>query len=306
MFTPMDSSKKILITGGSGLVGKHLTQFLTDASHKVSWLTRNPKIDAVKAYKWDIENNFLDDKAIEENEVIIHLAGASVVGKRWSEQYKKEIYSSRVNSSNLLFSKLQNTQHNIKTIVSASAIGFYGDCGDKLLYENNIHTNDFLGNTCYEWEKAITQIEKLSIRLVILRIGVVLASQGGALAAMAQPIKFFVGAALGNGKSYMSWIHIDDLCSIIMKSIEDNNMHGIFNTVAPQPVTNKEMIHAIAHRLHKPLFMPNIPVFALKIIFGEFGKYLNYSAKVSCNKILQAGYQFKYSTIESALNATYD
>ncbi len=293
----------ILITGATGLVGKKLTELLLSRNHRVAHLVRSPKQGTVPSFKWDIERKYIDPKALEGIDTIIHLAGAGVADKRWSEAWKKEILESRTRSSRLLYETLKNTKNEVKNFISASAIGLYGfTLSDKLFTEQSVSGNDFLAEVVRSWELEVDQIEQLNIRVVKIRIGIVLAKEGGALEQMAKPVKLFVGSPLASGKQYMSWIHIDDLCGIFIKAAEDQHMHGAYNGVAPHPVTNAALTKEIAKALHKPMWAPNVPGPVLKLVVGEMANIVINGSNVSSRKVEEAGYEFKFKSLNKTLS----
>jgi len=294
--------QNILITGGSGLVGRSLTGLLLKEGHKVSWLSRSGKsTENVQGYRWDVNKGTIDNAALEWADTVIHLAGEGVANGRWTNAQKKRILDSRIESTKLLCNAIQEVGPNKpNTFVSASAIGFYGmDNGERLLIEEDDPGSDFLAEVTSKWEQTVDEIEKLSIAVTKVRIGVVLSSNGGALEKMSLPIRWGAGAALGSGKQYMSWIHIDDLCSLICYLME-KDLTGTYNAVSPNPATNKEMTKSIATLLKRPFFLPNIPAFILKLTLGEMADMLLGSGKVSSIKIEKAGFQFRFPTLELA------
>jgi len=217
-------SKKILITGASGLIGSRLTELLLQKGYQVSHLGRSKKTGSVPSFIWDVDKGVLDQQALEGVDTIIHLAGAGVADKRWTESRKKEILESRTKSSLLLYNTLANTNHTVKSVVSASAIGYYGfGFGEEVFTEVSQPGNDYLAQVVKEWEESVDKISSLNLRLVKLRIGIVLSDKGGALVEMAKPIRLGIGAALGTGKQYLSWIHLDDLCAMFIKAVEDEH-----------------------------------------------------------------------------------
>ena len=259
----------ILVTGGSGLIGKYLCNLLKSKGHKVSILSRNETSNDSDFY-WDISNNFIDSKAITSAEYIIHLAGAGIADKRWTSARKKNLIDSRVHSTNLLFNKVKVLNPDLKAFISASGIGYYGAITSKKIYsETDNPGNDFLSEICVLWEKAALQFNSINIRTVVFRTGVVFSKEGGALEKIIKPIKFNVGAALGTGKQYMPWIAMEDLCYMYVSAIENSEFNGIYNAVAPDHVTNKELTKSIAKTLKKTLWLPNIPSFFLKIILFQ-------------------------------------
>ena len=296
----------ILITGGTGLIGKHLCNLLTKKGHKVNILSRskshNPSI-----FQWDIKNNFIEEEAIKKADYIIHLAGAGIADKRWTTERKQILINSRVTSANLLFNKVKELNPTLKGFISASGVGFYGaTTSTEIFNETDLPGQDFLSEICKKWENASLQFNKLNIRTVILRTGVVLTKKGGALEKMTQPIKFGLGAALGSGKQYMPWIHIDDLCAMYLSTIENIEISGIYNAVAPEHCTNKTFSKTIATVLKKPFFLPNIPAFLLKIGLGELSCILLEGSKVSSIKIVKTGFKFEFPTLNTALNNLFN
>lgn len=293
---------KIVIAGGSGLVGKKLTQMLVGKGHEVAWLTRNGKAKSpIKLFEWDIKNQTIDKAVFDFAEVIINLAGAGVADKKWTDAYKKEIYDSRILSTQLLANALAGNANKVHTYVSASAIGIYGNSTSLNTTENTPAADTFLAKVCEDWESAVKPIEKLGIRTGIIRVGVVLAKDGGFIKEVSTPINLFFGAALGSGEQQTSWIHIDDLCSMFISLVEHKNLSGVFNGVAPNPETNKKLTQLLAKQLHKPLILPNAPGFVIKLLFGEMGSMLLGSQHISAKKILDTGFTFQFPTAQKAI-----
>lgn len=295
----------VLITGATGLVGQELVSLLLQNGFTVHYLsTSKSKLVLQNNYKgfyWNPKTSEIDLNALTDVEVIVHLAGASVA-KKWTSSYKEEIIESRVLSTRLLYKTLQKNSHQVKQIVSASAIGIYPNDLNYIYHETyNKVDNSFLGNVVQQWEDEVNQFEKLHIKVAKIRIGIVLAKNGGALQEMVKPIKMGVGAAFGSGLQYQSWIHIQDLVAIFQFAIQ-NQLSGVFNGVAPYPVTNAELTKAIAKTLGKPLFLPNIPQFAMKMILGKMHQILFSSQHVSCRKLLDLKYQFKFASLDKALS----
>lgn len=294
-------AKKILITGASGLVGTRLTEMLLEKGHHVSHVGRTKKSGRVLSFVWDVEKNEIEQEALVGVDTIIHLAGAGVAEKRWNENRKKEILVSRTKSSALLYQTLNKGNHGVKTFVSASAIGYYGFCLDERIFtEDSKPGSDYLAQVTKQWEESVDPISELGIRVTKLRIGIVLSNKGGALQEMAKPIRYGVGAALGSGNQYLSWIHIDDLCALFVKAAEDEKMHGAYNAVC-DCVTNKEITKSIAHILKKPLWLPPVPAFMMRIIIGEMAMIVVNGSKVSSDKIRATGFVFQYTDLEKAL-----
>ncbi len=295
--------QKVLITGGTGLIGSRLTELLLEKGYEVAYLSRRKSEETrVKAYRWDLEKGYIAEEAIRGADCIIHLAGAGVADERWTARRKKEILESRIQSSRLLYEGLQRVPNQVKTFLSASAIGIYGaDRGEELLTENSSTGNDFLAEVTKAWEGAVQPVAGLGIRTVLLRIGIVLSGKGGALAKMAQPVRLGAGSPLGSGKQWVSWIHVDDLCRLFMYALENLDLRGPYNAVAPEPATNEALTKQIAEVLGKPLFLPNVPAFALKLAVGEMAAAVLGSAKVSSQKVTQAGFTYQFPALTPAL-----
>ena len=295
--------KNILITGGTGLVGQRLTQLLQTKGYTISYLSRSKqKLEGIQTYQWDIQENQLDEEALQQADYIIHLTGAGVADKSWTEERKKVILESRTKSTELLFNSLKKLNLKPKAFIAASAIGYYGlDTGDTLLEEDSPAGSDFLAQVTHQWEDTVSTIVTLGIRTVKFRIGVVLSKKGGALPKITQPIYFGAGAALGNGKQYMSWIHIDDLCHMIIYALEQESLSGVYNAVASRPVRNAEFIRLSAKALNRPLILPNVPAFALKMMLGEMAGIVLGGNKVSNAKILESGFTFNFEDPQKAL-----
>jgi uncharacterized protein (TIGR01777 family) len=294
-------SKKILITGASGLIGSRLTEMLIQKGYQVSHLGRTKKNGPVKSYVWNVDKGELDPQALVGVEAIIHLAGAGVAEKRWDAKRKKEILDSRTKSSALLYDAMKKGNHAVKSVVSASAIGYYGFCLDERIFAEESNTGaDYLAQVTKQWEEEVDKITSLGIRVAKLRIGIVLSEKGGALAEIAKPVRLGVGAALGTGKQYLSWIHIDDLCSMFIKAVEDEQMHGAYNAVCDW-VTNEAMTKSIGKVLRRPLWLPPVPGFIMNIIMGEMAVIVVNGSKVSSEKIRKAGFIFQYPELSETL-----
>lgn len=294
--------KNVLITGASGLVGTRLTTMLTQKDYQISHLSRSSSTGPIRTFQWDVNGGTIENGALDEVDTIVHLAGAGIADKRWSASRKKEILESRTKSSELLFQNLKQNKHKVKTFVSASAIGIYGEGGPEQTFtEEDQPAEDFLADVVKQWEDSVSKIESLGIRVIKIRIGILLSEKGGALAEMVNPIKLGVGSPLGSGKQLISWIHIDDVCRIFMKAIEDELMTGAYNAVSPNAVTNKEMTEAIAKVLDKPLWAPHVPGFVLRLILGEMSDLVLKGSKVSSEKIQSSNFDFQFLDLKEAL-----
>lgn len=296
-------SKKILITGGSGLVGQKLTQRLLEKGYKVSILSRKNIQNAnISYYQWDIEKGYINPEALQGVHCIMHLAGAGVADKTWTKERKWEILESRIRSTELLCNSLKELDEKPLSFISASAIGIYGDRDiNTKLTENSSPGNGFLAEVTQLWEKSVDSISDLGIRVAKIRIGIVLSTQGGALPKICQPIKLGAGASLGSGEQGVSWIHIDDLCDIFIYALENSSIQGAYNAVAPEPVDNYLLTKAIAKQIKKPLLLPNVPSFVMKLMLGEMASMVLEGNWVSAEKILAAGFKFKFPNLNKAL-----
>ncbi len=301
----MNKQKSILLTGGTGLIGFSLTQQLLKKGYQVSHLSRSPGKDKrVKTFLWDIDKGQIDEQCIDGIDIIIHLTGAGIADKPWTEERKRELIDSRVKSIQLIYELLGKKSHQVKSVISAAAIGYYSDRGDELLTEESGPNTDFMARCCIDWEAAVDEGKELGLRIVKYRTGVVL-DKGGALAKIEMPIKLWVGSPLGSGKQWIPWIHWQDVVDMYLFAIENEDLVGIYNMVAPNPVTNKQLTLAIAQQLNKPLWAPNVPAFLLKLIMGEMSTIVLGSTKVSAQKIMDAGFKFKYPELPEALKDIY-
>ena len=302
--------RTILITGGTGLVGKALTKRLTEKNYEVIILTRTlkdvPTQKNVSYALWNVREKQIDVEAVKKADAIIHLAGAGVMDKKWTDEYKREIRDSRVNSSELILDTLKNNVHKVQVIVSASAIGWYGE--DKksghAFQENEPADKAFLGEVCKEWEESIEPATALGIRVVKLRTGIVLSDDGGAYPEFKSSLKLGVASILGSGKQMISWIQIDDLCRQYIFALENETTEGSYNSVAPKPVNNKEMTLAIAEKVKGNFFIPlHVPQFVLTVMLGQRSVEILKSATVATDKIIKAGFTFLYPTVKEAIAA---
>jgi uncharacterized protein (TIGR01777 family) len=286
---------KILVTGGTGLVGRRLTALLTEKNHEVRILSRNPKNE--NEFKWDFSKGFVDDKAIENIDYIIHLAGAGIADKRWTKERKEVIVNSRVATANLIFDKIKVQNIPLKGFISASGSNYYGaQTTAKVFKESDAVGSDFLGRVCRKWEAAANQFKELNIPVTILRTGVVLSKTGGALEKMRTPII----SPLGSGNQYMAWIHIDDLCNLYIKAVEED-FEGVYNTVSPEFHTSRTFSKILAKAIKKPYLPIAVPGFLLKLVFGELAIILLHGSRLSSDKISKKGFIFKYQELASAL-----
>lgn len=296
---------RVLITGATGLVGTPLAEKFIENGHSVHYLTtREAQIQSKENYQgffWNPDKSIIDESCLIGVDAIVHLAGATVA-KKWTAAYKQEIIESRTLSSQLLFKTLKNHNHQVKQIVSASAIGVYPHSLDKIYKESEIQLgDDFLAKVVSVWEEQVLKFEMQDLKVALVRIGLVLSMNGGALPPTVKPIKMGVGAYFGSGKHWQSWIHIDDLVAVFYESVLQQ-WEGVYNGVAPFPVTNKEFTKAIATELNKPLWLPPIPKWFMNLVLGEMHQLLYSSQKVSAQKLLKKGFQYKFTNLKDALN----
>lgn len=302
----------ILISGGTGLIGKQLTKHLVERGHEVIILSRKKNIVSpnpqVSYSYWNVEKKVIDREVVIKADHIIHLAGAGVMDKKWTEEYKRKILESRTKSAELIISCLKDNDHHTKSFVSASAIGWYGPDRIPLereggYVESDLPANDFLASTCVLWEAAVDAAIPLGIRLVKLRTGIVLSNNGGAFKEFKKPLRFGIATIFGNGKQVLSWIHIDDLCRMYCEAIENNYMNGSYNAVAPGPLQQRNLEILIAEKLKNKFFIPiYIPSFFLKLILGKRSIEILKSTTVSNKKVKSTGFTFLYPSIDSAVD----
>lgn len=297
---------RVLITGATGLVGHEITRVCHQSNINVNYLTTNrDKIKIEENYKgffWNPGSGEIDLDCFEEVEVIIHLAGASIA-KRWTKKYKKEIIDSRVLTTALILESLKTIQHTVRHIVSASAVGIYPDSFQKYYMEDaEEKSTDFLGEVVKQWEAAVMEFKNHQIEVSLLRIGLVLASSGGAFPKISKPVKQGLGAVFGNGKQWQSWIHLEDLALLFMFVVEEE-LKGVFNAVAPNPVSNKKLTHIIATKVGKKIVLPNVPKFVMRLILGEMHMLLFSSQRVCSNKTREAGFYFNYDNVTTAVDS---
>ncbi len=294
--------KNILITGGRGLIGRHLATALAQRGYKVSILSRYPhEVKGFKAYKWDINKKFIDPDAITTANIIVHLAGENISTGRWTKLKRNKILISRVEGAKLLFEYVQNYGTNLEAFISASAIGFYGTFTSKqILTETSSPGTDFLARICAVWEEAAWSFASLGKRVSIARTGIVLANDGGIIKKLYPLAKAGLLSPVGSGKQYFPWIHIDDLVEIYIWMIE-GKLNGIYNIVAPEYINYRGFVRSFMSAMNKKIIMPNIPGLALKILFGEMSSIMLHGSRISFEKIINDGYKFKFTDIGQAI-----
>lgn len=298
----MSAEKSFLITGGTGLVGRRLTDLLLAKGHSVKHLSRSPKPDGqVKTFVWNVAEDHVDPEAFVGVDVVVHLAGAGIVDNQWSDARKKELLDSRVETLNLLKRHLASNSHGVRTLISSSAQGYYQPTQGRVLTEEDAPETGFLGQLCVAWEAAADSWRENDVRVVINRIGLVLSDKGGLLKEISGPMKARLNPIFGSGAQIYSWIHVADLCGMIMLEANDESVHGVFNAAAPNPVSQSELTQAIATQMGQSVLSLRAPQFLLKAVMGERARVLTDSYNLSSDKIEEAGYDFQYKTISQAL-----
>jgi len=300
-------SKKIAITGASGLIGTSLVRKLYERGDNIYIITRGKSKTGndLSRYgtiiQFDFKSPHKISQVISGFDAVIHLAGASISGKRWSDEYKSIILKSRVNSTKVMVEVISKAKTKPKLFLTASAVGYYGNRGEETITEKSSKGNGFLAEVCNAWEEEANKIQKYDIRNVIVRIGIVLSKDGGALKKMVLPFKFFVGGILGSGRQYLPWVHIDDVVSIITEAIDKSEYSGVFNSVSPNPVKMSEFSKTIGKVLKRPSIF-RVPEFLLKNIMGEAAELVIGGQKALPEKLLQTGYRFKFENLKDALD----
>lgn len=297
--------KKILITGATGLIGRELTRQCHREGIAVNYLTtRKDKIENSENYRgfyWDPTEAYIDRKAFEGVKAIVNLAGAPI-SKRWTETYKRKLLDSRIKSIQLIYDSLKDPDHTVEHFISASGVNFYSDSDTRLYTEENTDPNPtFLGELTRQWEGAALQLRDLGMEVSIVRTGMVLATDGGALPQLIRPVKLGLGAAMGSGRQWQSWIHLEDIAGIYLYILQ-NQLEGIYNGVAPNPVKNNRLVRQLAGQLRKPVWLPNTPGFGLRLILGEMATLVLEGQLVSSKKIQELGYDFRFYKLDAALS----
>ncbi len=293
----------ILIAGGTGLLGTRLSKLLRERNYHVLHLSRKRNLSAeYPAYQWDLDKKLIEVEALEQTDFIINLAGAAVADARWTPARKKLIIESRVNSTLLFKSFIEEKRTPAKAFISASAIGYYGNRGEQLLKENDPSgAIGFLPKSVVAWEKSIDAVADTGIRTVAFRIGIVLSTKGGALQKMLLPFRFFNGTYFGNGSMFYSWIHIDDMARMFVEAIENEQYSGYYNGVAPAPATNKKIVLNCKEALGKPAILTSAPAFLLRAVMGEMADMILDSTRVSAEKVQSMGFQFQFPELLPAI-----
>ncbi len=299
--------KIVVITGGTGLLGMRLSFFLAKRGYSVRHLSRRENLSALyPAYSWDLEANKINPKALENASAIIHLAGANLADSRWTKARKKVLISSRVSSTELLAEAIQKSSQKPSTFIACSAVGFYGSQQQEILTEERATGTDFMSEICTKWEQSSQLIRQQGIRTPIIRVGVVLSTQGGALEKLKMSYPFRIGSYFGNGQQYYPWIHIDDICQIFWEALQNESMTGIYNASAPNPATNKEIAQAIAQAYGKKALLLPIPAFLTKALMGEMSSCVLNSTRAIPQALQNQGFQFQYPNLVAAIKDLLD
>jgi uncharacterized protein (TIGR01777 family) len=297
---------RVIVSGASGLIGCRLTTYLSDRGHRVDSLVRRAPIPDGNEIRWHPESHRIDRERMEGADAVIHLAGENIAAGRWTPARKERILRSRVDGTRFLCESLASLAARPRVLVAASAVGYYGDRLDESVDEQSAPGSGFLARVCHGWEEATQSAQQASIRVVHLRIGMVLAAEGGALAKMLTPFKMGLGGPVGNGRQYVSWIAIDDLMKCIEYVIDHDSLSGPVNAVSPNPVTNAVFAKTLGRVLHRPALAP-VPALAVKAMFGEMGKSLLLEgARVLPKRLLDSGFEFSHADLESALRHELD
>ncbi len=297
----------IVLTGGTGLIGRAFIAYLAPQGHTFTVFTRHPEKRPiglppdVQRVKWTPQDPNALARVLRQADAVVNLMGENIAAERWNTARKNALYASRVENGRALASALRLAQPRPDVLLQASAVGYYGDRGDDLLDEDAPPGNDFLAQLCVDWEASTSSVESLGMRRVILRTGIVLSREGGALLSMMRPIQWGLGGPLGTGNQWMPWIHIHDQAAAMSFLLIHEEAHGPFNLTAPQPVTNRELTRAIARRLHRPAFL-RMGVWALRLAFGEMSQVLLASQRALPQRLLELGFQFHFPTLDAALD----
>jgi len=300
-------SKRIIITGATGLIGKKLVNALINRGDEVIVFSRDVKKaksifpKAKVCVEWNYQHPKNWESKLEDSDAVIHLAGLNLFAKRWNEDFKKSVIESRKVSTKNLVEAIQSCRNRPEVFISASGIGYYGDCGDKILSEDYHSGKDFLSDVCRVWESEANQIEEVGVRSVQVRTGLVLSPEDGALKQMLPPFKFFMGGPLGNGKQWSSWLHIDDIVGIYLHALDNPKLQGAVNAATPNPVRMKEFAKTLGKVLKRPSLFP-VPNFVLRFVIGEATEVVTASQRINSKKLLESGYKFKFEILEDALN----
>jgi len=298
----MNDEKQILITGGTGFIGSYLRNILLRQGHYLTIITRNPgkyeeeHAENQKFVSWS--SNLVS--FLEETDYVINLAGENLFGQRWTKEVKDKIYNSRINTTRKLVNSMKKCENPPSLFISGSAVGYYGDSGEKVLDEDSASGNDFLAKVCFDWEAEAEKAFSAGIRVAIPRIGIVLEEDGGVVEKMKLPFQFFAGGPLGDGRQYVPWVHMEDLCRAILYPIEINNFNGPYNACSANPVTMNELAKTMGKVMNRPSFF-RVPEFILKTALGEAAEPILASLRVQPKRLQTSGFEFEFEELEEAL-----
>ena len=298
-------AKNVLLTGGSGFIGSYLTKVLIDNGFSVSVLSRSDRknTDLITFYKWDLEHNYIDEEAVLKADYIVHLAGEGIVEKSWTTKRKKALLESRIQPIDLIYTVLKKNNKLLDAFISASAVGIYGAVtNEEICTEESPSENDFLGITCQKWEAASDKIASLGIRTVKIRTGIVLGKKDGFLKKLSPGFKAGFGTILGTGKQYLPWIHVEDLCNIYLKAIQDEQINGVYNATVLDNTSNETLSKTLANLYGYTIWLPKIPAFVLRLFLGEMSQVVLNGQRVSSEKIKQKGFKFRFKNLKAALS----
>lgn len=296
--------KTILLAGGTGLIGSRLAEILHEQGYNVRVFSRSPKGEG--QFAWNPAAASLDDTALQGVDIVVNLAGAGIADKRWTADRKRELVDSRVQSARTLRDAFIRTGFRPKAYLSASAIGYYGNSGERVMTETDAPVDsNFLVECSQKWEQAADEVAAVGIRTVKFRIGIVLAKEGGALPEIVKPLRFGIGTYFADGQAWWSWVHLDDVCRMFVWAIENQQIEGVFNAVAPNPVRGIELVKATAKAMRQPAVFVPAPAFTLQIALGEMSAVVLNSNHISAEKILRTGFEFRYPELEGALEAIF-
>ncbi len=298
-------AKNVLLTGGSGFIGSYLTKVLIDNGFSVSVLSRSDRknTDLITFYKWDLQHNYIDEEAVLKADYIVHLAGEGIVEKSWTTKRKKALLESRIQPIDLIYAVLKKNNKLLDAFISASAVGIYGAVtNEEICTEESPAENDFLGITCQKWEAASDKITSLGIRTVKIRTGIVLGKKDGFLKKLSPGFKAGFGTILGTGKQYLPWIHVEDLCNIYLKAIQDEQINGVYNATVLDNTSNETLSKTLANLYGYTIWLPKIPAFVLRLFLGEMSQVVLNGQRVSSEKIKQRGFKFRFKNLEAALS----
>lgn len=300
----MTKTTTILLAGGTGLIGSRMSDLLRQRGYTVRLLSRSPK--GKDQFAWDPAAGTIDEAAVRGADVVINLAGAGIADKCWTAARKRLLIDSRVQSTRLLRDTFERIGHRPQAYLSASAIGYYGNSGERLMHETDLPAEDsFMVDCCRQWEEVADEVAALGIRTVKFRIGVVLAKEGGALKEFIKPLQFGLGTYFADGRAWYSWVHRDDICGMFIWGIENQSVEGVFNAVAPEPLRIEPLVRATARAMRRrAIFMP-VPAFGLRLILGEMSAVVLNSNQVSAEKVLAAGFEFQFPQLDAALKEIF-